>query len=62
MMIRKVKVNLSPYQAMEAFKCVSCELRTSSSSYKKVKIPRNRSWNHVGVFGLSYEHHPHMER
>jgi hypothetical protein len=44
------KVNLSPSQAVEAY-CVSCDVR-KSSTYTKVKLPRNKLWSPRGLWDV----------
>jgi hypothetical protein len=44
---------------MEAYRCVSCEVRTSFT-YKKYSCPRNKPWKPIDVFSVTYEHHLHI--
>jgi hypothetical protein len=43
-------------QTVEASRRVPCDMR-KPSTYKKVKLSRNRSLRSIDVFPVRYEHH-----
>jgi hypothetical protein len=53
------KVKLSPYQAVESYRCDFTEVRTPSTCKKKI-YPRSRAWKTIGMFLVRYELHLHV--